>query len=342
MAAPFSIFAGSPDALAQQENFYDGYYQNADESDRSAYDNAQAQSVQNAMRANQEDDELEEHDINAQTSATENAADNSTNLKIVAAQNQAAAITNDEKQQEKTYNDALQAVSWLPTDPMLLSKYYPTLSQVRINQLSLIAAGVQKDAAAKTAATNQPQVDAATQGAALADAGNRYNKIIADQSAIAANPVTTGSSGSGYNFGLLGGNITRGIPSDDVIQPTPYATSLMSGLRQNLAPQITPSAMAKPGSLVVPNPVNGQIQPAYSFPPGTRPPVILPSNPAVVAPSAPPPVTPVAPSPVASQPVASTQPNIQALRAQAQLAISKGKDPVAVRARFKQLTGLDL
>lgn len=284
MAAPFSIYGSGVDQVAQQQNYYDSLFNQANQATRSAYDSAQARAFEAMLRQRQIDANAQHQDyVDAQSGqdtqarrdflAQQNELDRQSHLADVVA-NKAG---NAEAAQDKIYNEAVNMAAWLPTDPAALSKYYPSLSPDRIHRLALFATAAKGDQAQATAEKNAPQVDAAKKGAELADAGNFYQKIIDEENAITKNPTD-----KGLNFGLLTGHISRGVPASAVVQPSDHARALMTSLASSLAPQLNDAGGKN--SMIVVNP-RGSYQPAYDYPPGTAPVgrTIVPNAPSGVA-----------------------------------------------------------
>jgi len=305
------LYGSGPDQLATQQMEYDRLYNSSNENNASRYDAAQARAVENILRQRQADAE-------AQRFADQEAGrsqDQQTAYDFRA--NQAALDRTAQfspygsRGGNQKFDELVKQIDWLPSDPKQLAAFAPGLPPDQFNQLQLMVqrrdkmiAANQQQQADKQAVIDAPQNKAATEGAALADAGNLYNRAAADTAAIAKNPITPARAW--YN--PAGWAQPAGIPSDNIIQPSDHANALMATRDRTLAPQITPGAIAAKDSTIQVNPVTGNIEPRYQTTPSFRPPVILPSNPPPVAPPVAPPPIQAAPSPIVPNKTAATLP----------------------------------
>lgn len=321
------LYASDPNGLAAQQFQYDQLYGNANEQAAARFQQAQQQAIQNALQQQNQDNNLQEQDISRQSGldtlgetqdfqANQNDLDRASRSADVVANK----TVNSDAQQERILNEASGVAAWLPTDPVALARLYPMLTPDRIQRLSVIAGAATKQASLVQTAKDAPQVAAATQGQTIADAANRYQRILADQNAIKASP--TDAATSWYN--PMGWGQPAGIPADNIVQPSNFATARLAALSKSLQPAI--AAAGTKDSLIQTDPVTGQLVPAYQMPATAtnRVPTIVSSN------------------PVAQPNVTATGGDPAVLRVQALNAIKMGKDPAAVAKRFKDLTGQDL
>lgn len=337
------IYAGSPDALAQQQNFYDSLYNQAGARNASALTDANARAIQQILAQRKVDQDQNQLNFGNQYQMNSDAQKMAFNqdqnaLNRTAAADAKAASESDRNDtyQEHVLNEAAGQALQLPLNPEKLANLYPMLSPDRIKRLSVLVGAAGNRFAEQMAQQNQPVVSAATQGTDVAEAGNRIAQILRDRAAVAANPVTPPAWARGaipFAFGPSGSEADmwrKTLPIVAGQQPNEQADV-------RLNEDIARAGLIRVGDTVIPDPKDkaplvhvtpsGQFVSNYQMPLGAAPaaPVILPTNPIPAS------------KPAAKVPDAT----IATLRAQAQAAIAAKKDPAAVAKRFKELTGQD-
>ena len=279
------LYAESPNGLASQQMAYDNYYTGANENNASRYDAAQARAVQNILQQRQADAEAQRYSDSEASRAQDQQTAHDFNASEAQKNRDAQFALYGNKGGTKSFEDMMRVIDYAPSDPEQLSVFTQGMTpedaakyQIMVQQRDKMTAANQQQQANKQSVIDAPQNEAATQGAALATEGNQYNRILADQKAIAANPIQP--ERAWYN--PAGWAQPAGIPSDNIIQPSEHSKALMATLGSSLAPKIAPAAIAAKDSTLQVNPITGNLEPRYQTTPSYRPPVILPSNPAPV------------------------------------------------------------
>jgi hypothetical protein len=361
------IYGSDPDALERQQNFYDQFNFGAAESNRNALQNANAQTVDLIMRQRAADENARRYDIgntiaqnqfqqSRNDAANENAANRATELKLYGS-----------KGDTSRFNELVKNLDWLPSDPNQLAKFTAGITPEQFNQLramigqrdQVISANT-LDQFQRTATPDSvipPGLTPEHQAVAkqyLDGLRKPYNDQFADASKQAAlsnfavkNPPQPAPANNTpiippTILGKIGAVINPlTIPMTALgkwTAPSPD-TTLSDAAQARLRSYASPDTTSK-NAVLVKNP-DGTFSPIVQRPPW------LQSSPVLQPTSAPATSAAIAAAqnqlpdfgnPVASSPVTSSRP-VDVLRAQALQAIRDGKDPVSVRARFKQLSG---